>query len=104
MAWVLATHPNAACRNGAEAVQFAELALAVRSEETPAAPPKRTPRLLDVLAASYAEAGRFAAALDFAQRAIKRAVADGDQFMADDIGSRLQLYKAHKPYHLAPPS
>ena len=104
LAWVLATHPNAACRNGAEAARCAELALAVGSEKTPAAPPERTPRLLDVLAASYAEAGRFAEAFDIAQQAIERAVADGDQSLADEIRGRLQLYKARKPYRVSPPS
>ena len=68
------------------------------------APPERTPRLLDVLAASYAEAGRFAEAFDIAQQAIERAVADGDQSLADEIRGRLQLYKARKPYRVSPPS
>ena len=51
LAWVLATHPNAQYRNGAEAVSLAETAKTLS--------PNQSFKLLDVLAASYAEAGQF---------------------------------------------
>ena len=104
LAWVLATHPDPACRNGAEAVRYARLAMALGSEATPATPPQKTPRLLDVLAASYAEAGRFAEAVSTAQQAVELAKADGEQSLADEIRGRLRRYEARKPYHVSPPT
>ena len=104
LAWVLATHPDPACRDGGEAVRYARLATELGSEATPATPPRKTPRLLDVLAASYAEAGRFAQAVSTARQAVKLAIADGEQSLADEIGGRLRRYEAGEPYHVSPPT
>ena len=63
LAWVLATDRNASFRNAAEAVQLAERLCAVTGSQQADA--------LDVLAAAYAEAGRFSEAIRVAQRASK---------------------------------
>ena len=95
LAWVLATHPEATCRNGAEAVRYAELALKISRQ--------KTPMLLDILGASYAEAGRFEEAAGAARQAIELATAAKQQPLVAAIRGRLQLYEAHKPYRLPPP-
>ena len=60
-AWVLATSPDASVRNGAEAVALASRAAELTGQRDPAA--------LDTLAAAYAEAGQFTAAVASAKRA-----------------------------------
>ncbi len=57
-AWILATSPDDALRNGSEAVQFGVRAVKLAGESDAAA--------LDALAAAYAEAGRFADAQETA--------------------------------------
>ncbi len=90
LAWLLATHPDSERRNGAEAVEYAELALVVG--------PHETPTLVDVLAAAYAEAGRFAEAATTAREAIGLAAAAGQTELAEEIRGRLRLYQSGKPY------
>jgi len=89
-AWILATHPDAAIRNGPQAVQFAERACQLNGA---AAFP-----LLDTLAASYAEAGRFDDAIKTQQKAIGLADQSGAEESAAKLRQRLQLYQARQPY------
>jgi tetratricopeptide (TPR) repeat protein len=91
MAWILATDENANFRNGAEAVQLAERFCVVTGSH-------RT-KALDVLAAAYAEAGRFSDAIRIAQKAVESASAAGQQEMAKQIQERLKLYQAGRPFH-----
>ncbi len=88
LALLLATAPDPACRNGAEAVRLAERACALTG--------RRNPHALDTLAAAYAEAGRF----DQAVAAAKAAAALADASLADQIHARLQLYQRRQPCHL----
>ena len=91
MAWILATDGNANFRNGAEAIQLAErLCVVTGSHRTKA---------LDVLAAAYAEDGRFSDAISVAQKAVESASAAGQQEMAKQIQERLKLYQAGRPFH-----
>ena len=64
LAWVLATCPQAALRNSTKAVELAERANQLAGEGEPV--------FLCVLAAAYAEAGRFSEAVETAQRALHR--------------------------------
>jgi tetratricopeptide (TPR) repeat protein len=96
LAWVLATHPQAEYRDGAQALRYAEAAMSLR--------PAATAALLDVLAASYAEIGEYAKAVDTARQAIARATAEGDRRLVENVRARLQLYQANQPYHLSPPA
>ena len=86
LAWILATDRNASLRNGAEAVQLAERLCEVTGYQQADA--------LDVLAAAYAEAGRFSDAIRVAQKAVELANAAGQEDLAGHIQERLKLYQA----------
>ena len=91
MAWVLATCPQASLRNGIEAVKLAERANQLTGGENPV--------ILCTLAAAYAEAGRFAEAIETAQHALQMAEAQPNTTLAGALQSQLQLYQAGMPYH-----
>ena len=90
LAWILATHPDAKLRNGAEATRLAERG--VKAKQQPDAGE------LDTLAAAYAEAGRFQKAVQTAQAALKQAQAGGQFELAKHITSHLALFKNDKPF------
>jgi len=83
-AWVLATSPEASVRNGAEAIALAERALQFSRGETP--------EMLNVLAAAYAEAGRFSDATETAKRALAM-VSATNPGLADALRDRVKLYQ-----------
>ena len=90
-AWLLATCPDTSVRNGSRAVELAQKAAKYLDRvETH-----------DTLAASYAEAGRFADAASEEAKAIDLAAKHmwpvTEQRKLQD---RLELYRAGKPYHL----
>jgi tetratricopeptide (TPR) repeat protein len=89
LAWLLATSPDPSVRKGSEAVQAAERAIAIGGD---------SPDALDILAAAYAEAGKFDLALAAAKKAVDAAERQGDEDMAPAIQARLQLYQARRPY------
>jgi tetratricopeptide (TPR) repeat protein len=91
LAWILATDRNAGLRNGGEAVPLAERLCAVTGYDRSDA--------LDVLAAAYAEAGRFGEALRAAQKAIELEGATGQTKLAQQIQGRLTLYQTGHPFH-----
>lgn len=90
LAWLLATHPDAAFRNGAEAVQLAERACSISGSKSPS--------FLDTLAAAYAEAGRFEDAMKTVLRAVGYAEQARDTEKAAKLRQRLQLYQSCQPY------
>ncbi len=90
LAWLLATSPEAANRNGEEAVRLAEAICEIDQYSVPAT--------LDLLAAAYAEAGRFDEAAERAAEAAHLARLADDQKLASGIESRLALYEARRPY------
>jgi tetratricopeptide (TPR) repeat protein len=90
LAWLLATQPEARLRNGPEAVRLA--AHAVELTRT------NNPGTLDTLAAAYAEAGRYPAAAEAAQKAANLAQAAGQKELASVIRLRWQSYQAGKPF------
>jgi len=85
VAWLLSAHRDAAIRRPAEAVQFAERAVALTGRESAAA--------LDALAAAYASAGRFDAAVQTGTAAVGRVDATADAALAADIRARIDLYR-----------
>jgi tetratricopeptide (TPR) repeat protein len=94
LAWTLATHPDAARRKGAEAVRWAEQACKATQNARA--------EYLDTLAAAYAEAGRFAEAVQAERAALQRATGvGGAESMLEGFQARLALYEAGKPYHEA---
>ena len=91
-AWALATSPDAAIRNGDDALRFA-----VRAVELSGG---KDARVLDTLAAAYAEKGQFADAALTARRAQARATEDKQPALADEIKGRIALYEAGRPFRV----
>jgi len=89
-AWVLATSPDAAIRNGSEALGYAVRAVEISGGNDA--------RLLDILAAAYAEKGQYANAALTARRAQALAAQKGQTALADAIGNRIALYEADRPF------
>lgn len=89
LAWVLATASDPALRDGREALR---LATTLGEELGP------KPRVLDVLAAAYAEVGRFDEAIDTARRALESAGASGQGRTLARIRAHLASYERHEPW------
>ena len=85
LAWTAATHPDPDLRDPEEAVRLAERASALDGG--------RDPRVLDILAAAYAAAGRFEEAMRSAQDALELARDRRDPDLAEQIAARLELYR-----------
>jgi tetratricopeptide (TPR) repeat protein len=85
-AWVLATSPDRSVRDGREAIALAAQAMQL--------PGGQDPRVMDTLAAAYAEAGRFADAVLTARRALARATRMDRRDLAEAVRKRLALYEA----------
>jgi tetratricopeptide (TPR) repeat protein len=89
LAWVLATWPDPAGRDGAKAVEWAEKADALTQ--------KRSAVHVATLAAAYAEMGRFAEAIKTAERALQLATDAGDTARAEFIDVQMEQYRANTP-------
>lgn len=89
LAWILATSPDAALRNGKEAVQLAQQAVKGSGGKQPA--------ILDTLAAAYAEAGQFQDAVRTAKEALQQATAERNERLAESLRKRIDLYRENKP-------
>jgi Flp pilus assembly protein TadD len=87
LAWMLATSDVATIRNGTNAVQLAETAVAATS--------RKNWSFLDTLAASYAETQQFDKAVAAEREAIGLLKTGPEK---KDCVSRLNLYLANKPY------
>ncbi len=95
LAWLLATSPEPALRDTAEAV-----ALARRAASLSGVGPDH-PVVLDTLAAAYASDGRFDEAIETARRAAARAGGTpGFGMRAAQIEQRVRLYLARQPYRM----
>jgi Flp pilus assembly protein TadD len=94
LAWLLATVPEAALRNGREAVQLAEHGCAVTG--------RRDPLLLGTLAAADAEAGRFSEAVHAAQEALALARKAGDEATVVRTEKLLRCIQSGQPYREDP--
>jgi protein O-mannosyl-transferase len=90
LAWVLATTPDAAIRNGAQAVELAEHADRLADGNDPV--------VLNTLSAAFAEAKRFPEAIETARRAQQLAAAQKNTALADSIPEEIRFYQAGKPY------
>ncbi len=89
LAWILATWPEAAVRNGSQAVALAGKA----NEETGGTNPK----ILRTLAAAYAETGRFPEAVSTAQKALALATIQSNAALIHDLQTELELYQTNIP-------
>ena len=88
LAWLLATCPDAAYRDGPRALRLAEWACKATSHQSPP--------LLDSLAAAYAEVGQFDEAVRVTRQAIE-IVRSNPKASTETLESRLALYLAGKP-------
>jgi tetratricopeptide (TPR) repeat protein len=91
LAWVLATCPEAALRDGNKAVELARQANGLTGGENPI--------ILHTLAAALAEAGRFSEAVETAQRALRLAGAQSNTRLAGQLQLEMKLYHAGSPFH-----
>jgi hypothetical protein len=90
LAWLLATHPDPEIREPLVAIEFAER---LRRDGE-----RLRPDQLDTLAAAYASAGRFPQAGLTASAAAELARATGQLELAQEIESRLRLYREKRPF------
>jgi tetratricopeptide (TPR) repeat protein len=81
LAWLLATHPDDAVRNGTEALSLSRAIVAATGEQVPL--------FLLTYAASLAECGDFDAAMNVAQRSSAAYRASGDKTMGEMIEQRV---------------
>ena len=86
LAWLLATSPEPALRDGAEAVRLAETACEITGY--------RVPETLDVLATAYASTGQFNEAIEVQRQAYQLAVSERRMDLANKIQLRLRSYEA----------
>ena len=90
LAWILATCPDSAFRNGPRAVTLAERAVQLSNGTNPA--------FLRTLAAAYAESGRFSKAAEAAYRALEFSRKTPRYDVTRAIQNELNLYRAALPY------
>ncbi|MCK4660326.1 MAG: sulfatase-like hydrolase/transferase [Phycisphaerae bacterium] len=89
LAWRLATVREAELRDGAEAVRLAESSRKRLGVEDP--------KILDTLAAAYAEVGQFPKAVELARRALELADPENAE-LAEQVRLRLALYESGRAY------
>lgn len=92
LAWLLATHPDESTRDGNQAVRLAERAAELTGF--------RDPGVLDALAASYAETGRFQEAVKTIERALALHETAGAVDEAGELRLRRELYEKRLPYRM----
>ena len=88
-AWVLATSPDPALRNGARAVQLTENVLARAGRDNPL--------VLRAAGAAYAEAGQFDKAIALAEEAFEITRAQGNQALSEDLQHNIANYRNQLP-------
>jgi len=94
LAWIRATSEDPRVRDGSEAVRLAQRACQLTGH--------REVNTLDTLAAAYAEAGRFAEAVQTARQALDLATQEKTLDLAESIQARIRLYEAGKPFRESP--
>jgi serine/threonine protein kinase len=92
LAWLQATCPQNQVRDGEAAVRFAADACVLTEW--------KNAEYVDALAAAYAEAGDFAAAVEWQQKAIDLLGQDSHKGIHANYTNRLQLYKLHTPFRI----
>ncbi len=90
LAWAMATGPEPSLRNGPAAAELAQWAVKLSRGLEPIP--------LATLAAAYAETGRFAEAVQVAERAISLASQQNDAATADALRQQSKQYRAGSPY------
>jgi len=94
LAWLLSTCPDDSLRDGVAALALAERSVGSTDRRDPAA--------LKILAAAYAEAGRFEQALQTARQARVLATAANNERLVQELDPQIAAYQAGQPYRTAP--
>jgi tetratricopeptide (TPR) repeat protein len=89
LAWVFATCTDASIRDGGRAVELAEKAVQISGGQIP--------MIFHILAAAYAENGRFSDAIEAAQRGAALANSQGNAVLASELQNNIALYQAGRP-------
>ncbi len=89
LAWILSTAPDPALRDGSGALELARQAFRAGGE--------RNPMVFRVLAAAYAETGRFPAAIKAASEGAQGAEARGQPGIAALLQGDIELYRQNIP-------
>jgi tetratricopeptide (TPR) repeat protein len=90
LAWILATNPDPALRNGKEAVQMAEAACRFAGYEEPG--------MVATLSAAQAELGDFKRALEFARQAESSATRRGDRALVEKAARLRREFEENRAY------
>jgi tetratricopeptide (TPR) repeat protein len=93
LAWVLATAADPSLRNGSEAVLLAERA------ESESSRSENHAIVLRILAAAYAQTGRFVEARKTAEQALQAAEIQGNYTLSNALRDEISLYELGLPYH-----
>jgi cytochrome c-type biogenesis protein CcmH/NrfG len=93
LAWIEAAYPDASGRDGAQAVQLAQRAVALSG---------KNPSYLSTFAAAYAENGQYDLAAATQQQAIQLAEKAGQSSVIESWNQRLSLYRSGQPFHEKP--
>jgi protein O-mannosyl-transferase len=96
IAWRLATSPNPSLRNGTKAIALAQ--------QTDQLAGRNNPMMPAILAAAYAEAGRFNEAVVAARRALQLATQQNNAAMIAAIQAQIKCYEAGSPFRDTGPS
>jgi tetratricopeptide (TPR) repeat protein len=88
-AWLLATHPDQAVRDGRQAVKLAQEACRQTKHQRP--------EMLRSLAAAYAETGQFDQARQTAEQAVQLARRSGSQPLVESLEADLRNYREGLP-------
>ena len=89
LAWVFSACPEDSIRDGRHAVELGEKALRISGG--------KIPMIYKVLAAAYAESGRFVDAVETAQRGAELAANQGNPALAAELESNIALYQSGRP-------
>jgi hypothetical protein len=90
LAWALAICPETPTLKGAIAVKLAQHANQITGGADPV--------ILHILAAAYAQNGRFSEAVETAQRSLRLAIAQNNTALADSLRVEIELYQQGFPY------
>jgi len=93
LAWLLATAADPSLRNGSEAVLLANRA------ESESSRSENHAIVLRILAAAYAEIGRFVEAKKTAEQALQAAEIQGNSALSSALRDEISLYELGLPYH-----
>jgi tetratricopeptide (TPR) repeat protein len=94
LALAMTTSSDPSVRNGSEALRLAEQANRLSGGNRPV--------ILHILAAAYGENGRFADAIQAAERALQFADAQNNSTLVDALRKEIALYQSGLPYHKQP--